>query len=80
MVISRLCRVLALCPLMLTPWVVMSSQPGRVLDDLEIDFPRPRPPSLDRAHRFTDYVRHIKDVLSMDSAYTVPTVEASVGL
>ena len=60
--------------------VVMSSQPGRVLDDLEIDFPRPRPPSLDRADRFTDYVRHIKDVLSMDSAYSVPTVEASVGL
>ena len=58
--------------------VVMSPKPGRVLDDLEIDLPRPRPPSLERTDRFTDYVRHVKAVLSTDSAYAVPA-EASVG-
>ena len=45
--------------------VVMSSGPGRVLEELQIDLPRPRGEVLERSSRFLDYVQHVKNVLSL---------------
>ena len=44
--------------------VVMSSQPGRVLQKVSIDLPRPREESLEHSDYFLQYVQHIKEILS----------------
>lgn len=40
--------------------IVMSGRPGSVLDEIELDFPRPRHLSLRETPEFTDVVRRIR--------------------
>jgi NitT/TauT family transport system ATP-binding protein len=41
--------------------LVMTPRPGRLVDDLRIDAPRPRPLDVMNTPAFGDYVRHIRD-------------------
>ena len=43
---------------------VMSPRPGRILDQVAIDLPRPREESLERSAQFLEYARRVKDILS----------------
>ena len=45
--------------------VVMSAQPGRLLDELRIALPRPRDESLEQSDQFLEYTRQIKQTLSL---------------
>ena len=56
--------------------IVMSSQPGRILQDLSIDLPRPREESLEHSKRFLEYVQKIKEILSADAVSGPLSVEA----
>ena len=38
--------------------VVMSPRPGRIIDEIRLDFPRPRDAQLVTSHEFTQYKRH----------------------
>ena len=40
--------------------MVFSPRPGRILETMEIDLPRPRPLALRETPRFGEYVRHIR--------------------
>ena len=40
--------------------IVMSGRPGSVLDEIDLDFPRPRPLSLRESPEFTQVVRRIR--------------------
>jgi NitT/TauT family transport system ATP-binding protein len=60
--------------------VVMSSQPGRVLDELRIDLSRPRDEPVERSTRFLDYVQRIKDILSMGAFGEPIPIEAQAGI
>lgn len=56
--------------------VVMSSRPGRVLQQVQIDLPRPREESLERSERFLDYAYQIKETLSQGTSRGRPSIEA----
>ena len=57
--------------------VVMSSQPGRILQEVRIELPRPRGESLERSGRFLEYTHQIKDILSSLGAFRgTPAIEA----
>lgn len=43
--------------------LVMSPRPGRIIEELELDFPRPRQQSLVTSERFTQLKRHCLDLL-----------------
>ena len=60
--------------------VVMSSQPGRVLQEVPIDLPRPREESLERSERFLQYVQYIKEVLSLGALSGTPPIGARAGV
>jgi NitT/TauT family transport system ATP-binding protein len=40
--------------------LVMTARPGRIVDDLRVDIPRPRPLDVLNTPRFGEYVRHIR--------------------
>jgi NitT/TauT family transport system ATP-binding protein len=40
--------------------MVFSPRPGRILETIEIDLPRPRPLALRETPQFGEYVRHIR--------------------
>ncbi len=44
--------------------VVMSARPGKVVDEVSIELPRPREDSLERSARYTDHTLLIKETLS----------------
>ena len=56
--------------------VVLSSRPGRVLQRVSIDLPRPRLESLEHTTRFLDYTREIKEILSMGALFGTSPAEA----
>ena len=60
--------------------VIMSSQPGHVLQELLIDMPRPREESLERSASFLEYVQHIKEVLSLGAFSGATTLGARAGV
>jgi NitT/TauT family transport system ATP-binding protein len=43
--------------------VVLTPQPGRIADVLDIDLPRPRPEELEHEPAFLDYARHLRSLL-----------------
>jgi NitT/TauT family transport system ATP-binding protein len=43
--------------------LVMSSQPGTIIDDIRVDLPRPRAEVQERSEQFLDYTFRIKNVL-----------------
>jgi NitT/TauT family transport system ATP-binding protein len=47
--------------------VVMSARPGRVLEQIRIDLPRPRMESQEHSAQFLDHVRRIKETLSLEA-------------
>ena len=55
--------------------VVMSARPGRILDDLTIDLPRPRGESIESSAPFLDYTRKIKETLSVGAFHGAPALE-----
>lgn len=44
---------------------VMGTKPGRILDLVEVDLPRPRVPGSRRLEEFTETVNHIREVLGL---------------
>ena len=58
---------------------VMSSRPGRIVEEVPIDLPRPREESFERSSRFVEYARQIKEVLSLGAFNGTPLIEARVG-
>ena len=56
--------------------VVMSPRPGRVLQQVRIDLPRPREESLEESVRFLEYVAQVKDILSSGVAGGAPALQA----
>lgn len=52
--------------------IVLSSRPGRVIDDIAIDLPRPRELSIKRESRlFAQYVQHIWDLVATENSRIV---------
>jgi len=49
--------------------IVLSPSPGRILDDIPVDLPRPRDDSLEHSAQFMAVVRRVKDSLSAGVAY-----------
>ena len=47
---------------------VMSARPGRILETLKIDLPRPRRLQVMTDPRFADYVQHIQKLLGLDES------------
>ena len=60
--------------------IVMSSQPGRVVDELTIDLPRPREESLEESGRFLEYTRRIREMLSSGALRGTASLEARAGV
>ena len=56
--------------------LVLSSRPGRIVDELSIDLPRPRSEALERSQPFLDYTYRIKEALSGTTWTRKATVEA----
>jgi NitT/TauT family transport system ATP-binding protein len=50
--------------------IVMSPRPGRIIDRVHVDLPRPRDPSLMKTVQFTDAVAHIRSLLDKSEAET----------
>jgi NitT/TauT family transport system ATP-binding protein len=48
---------------------VMSGSPGRIIDEITVDLPRPRDATLERSSRFLECVSGIKEVLSVGAAH-----------
>ena len=44
--------------------VVLSARPGQIVDDIEIDLPRPRVQEVERSDLFLEYTYRVKDALS----------------
>ena len=44
--------------------VVLSARPGKIVDDIAIDLPRPRLQEVERSDRFLEYTYKVKDALS----------------
>jgi len=59
--------------------VVMSSQPGRVVDDVAIALPRPRHADVERSQRFFAYADRIMDSLAKGSALAPAAAQAAAG-
>ena len=59
--------------------VVISRRPGRILDQVSIDLPRPREESLEMSGRFLEYASEIKETLSMGESRGVSVHEARTG-
>ena len=57
--------------------VVMSSRPGRILEQVPIDLPRPRDESLERSTVFLNYISRIKETLSLGAPGGAAVVGAS---
>ena len=47
---------------------VMTPRPGRILDIVNIDLPRPRPQDISDTPEFIDYARHIRTKLFAKSS------------
>jgi NitT/TauT family transport system ATP-binding protein len=50
--------------------LVMSPRPGRIIDDIRLDFERPRHPDLMTSHHFTRLKRHCLDLLHPQASIT----------
>jgi len=46
--------------------LVMSARPGRILETIAVDIPRPRRLDVATSPRFTEHVRHIQGLLGLD--------------
>ena len=56
---------------------VMSSRPGRIIEQVSIDLPRPRDETLERSGRFLHYFNHIREALSVGATYGPPALQAT---
>ena len=56
--------------------LVLSSRPGRIVDELNIDLPRPRSEALERSQTFLDYTYRINEALSGSTSLDKAAVEA----
>ena len=56
--------------------MVMSSRPGRMLGEVEIDLPRPREESLEHSRRFQAYVQQVKGILALGASVGTSSFEA----
>ncbi|CAN5660320.1 ABC transporter ATP-binding protein [soil metagenome] len=57
--------------------VVMSARPGRVVEQIEVDFPRPRSDATRDLREFTDMAAHIRHLLRGDKAGAAqPAIQA----
>jgi NitT/TauT family transport system ATP-binding protein len=46
--------------------LVMSDRPGRIIEDLRLDLPRPRHPSSTKSHpRFSQYIVHLESLIGI---------------
>ena len=52
--------------------LVMSSRPGRIIEDLRLDFPRPRTTELVTSHEFTRLKRHCLELLRHEDGRQLP--------
>lgn len=52
--------------------LVMSARPGRIIEDLRLDFPRPRTTGLVTSHEFSRLKRHCLDLLRHDNDRPLP--------
>ena len=59
--------------------VVMSSRPGRILDRITIDLPRPRGESAERSSEFLAYTHLVRETLSKGGFLGTPALEAWTG-
>ncbi len=57
---------------------VMSPRPGRILEVVAIDLPRPRDESVERSDAFRDYAQEIRDILSLGAFHGASAAEAAV--
>lgn len=57
--------------------VVMSARPGRIVQEILVDLPRPRQESLERSARFLDCADRIKDTLSLEASRGTPALQAA---
>ena len=55
--------------------VVMSARPGRILNDLTIDLPRPRGEAIESSAPFLEYTKKIKETLSSGAFHGAPALE-----
>ena len=44
--------------------IVLSARPGKIVDDIAIDLPRPRHQEVERSDQFLEYTYRVKDALS----------------
>ena len=58
--------------------VVLSAQPGRILDEVRIDLPRPRGDSFEDSPRFREHTHRIADILAQGATHGNPAVEAQL--
>ena len=59
--------------------IVMSPRPGRILDRIRIDLPRPRGESVERSGEFLAYAHLVRDTLSKGGFLGTPALEAWAG-
>ena len=52
--------------------LVMSSRPGRIIEDLRLDFPRPRTTELVTSHEFSRLKRHCLELLRHEDGRQLP--------
>ncbi|SDT58149.1 ABC transporter ATP-binding protein [Pseudomonas prosekii] len=52
--------------------LVMSSRPGRIIEDLRLDFPRPRTTELVTSHQFSRLKRHCLELLRHEDGRQLP--------
>ena len=52
--------------------LVMSSRPGRIIEDLRLDFPRPRTTALVTSHEFSRLKRHCLELLRHEDGRQLP--------
>lgn len=57
--------------------IVLSSRPGEVVADLDIDLPRPRAVGVKLTTEFTDYVRHIWSLIDPQATLTLKEADPS---
>ena len=56
---------------------VMSRRPGRIVQRVEIDLPRPRDESVERSRPFLDFSDQLRHILSTEAPLGQPAVEVS---
>jgi NitT/TauT family transport system ATP-binding protein len=59
--------------------VVLSGQPGRIVDDVAVALPRPREADVERSQRFFAYADRIMDSLARGSALAPAAAQAAAG-